>query len=354
MTTESKSRADQRLCGPTGPTFRVIQIHPTRLCNLRCLHCYSDSGPDQRGALPVDLLRRAVEDAAVEGYNVVGFSGGEPVLYSGLREVAANACALGLTTTVTSNGITLTPRRLEALTGVVSLLAISIDGVPESHDHMRASPTAFARMASRLADVRRSGIPFGFIFTLTRFNVHELDWVASFAYDEGAALLQIHPLEQVGRAADELRGDEPDGLESGVAMMEGVRLRERFGDRLRIQVDVASARVLRALPERVFADDRDELPSGPLGELPSPVVIEADATVVPLQYGFARAFALGNLFDLGLAELGARWKLEGIHAFRGICYDAFRSLEQAAHEGRVIDWYELVGAQASAAAPPAA
>ena len=28
---------------------RILQIHPTRRCNLRCLHCYSLSGPEEGG-----------------------------------------------------------------------------------------------------------------------------------------------------------------------------------------------------------------------------------------------------------------------------------------------------------------
>jgi MoaA/NifB/PqqE/SkfB family radical SAM enzyme len=51
---------------------------------------------------------------------------------------------------------------------------------------MRASPHAFAQMASRLKGLRSSGIPFGFIFTLTQQNVHELQWVADFAAEQGA------------------------------------------------------------------------------------------------------------------------------------------------------------------------
>jgi MoaA/NifB/PqqE/SkfB family radical SAM enzyme len=76
---------------------------------------------------------------------------------------------------------------------------------------MCADPRAFSTMAARLEGVRRSGIPFGFIFTLTQFNLHELEWVAGFALQQGARLLQIHPLEEAGRAAERLAGARPDG-----------------------------------------------------------------------------------------------------------------------------------------------
>jgi MoaA/NifB/PqqE/SkfB family radical SAM enzyme len=61
--------------GPTGPTYRVVQVHPTRHCNLHCLHCYSSSGPDQHESIPVDLLNGAMTDALNAGYNAMGSPG---------------------------------------------------------------------------------------------------------------------------------------------------------------------------------------------------------------------------------------------------------------------------------------
>jgi Fe-coproporphyrin III synthase len=46
---------------------RVLQVHPTRRCNLSCLHCYSYSGPTARDELPPPLLDKLVVDAASLG-----------------------------------------------------------------------------------------------------------------------------------------------------------------------------------------------------------------------------------------------------------------------------------------------
>src|SRR5438132_6587334 len=116
--------------GPTG-VARIVQIHPTRRCNLECLHCYSSSGPKERDELGADLLRQAITDAKAEGYTVASFSGGEPLLYKPLGELLLHAREYGLFTTVTTNGMLLDERHLGMLQGVLNLLAISLDGVPE-------------------------------------------------------------------------------------------------------------------------------------------------------------------------------------------------------------------------------
>lgn len=110
--------------GPTGHT-RVVQIHPTRRCNLRCLHCYSSSSPDERDKLEVTLLFNAVTDAAAEGYNWVSVSGGEPLMYPPLYELLRHTRACGLHTALTTNGMLLDGRRLDKLTGLIDLIAIS-------------------------------------------------------------------------------------------------------------------------------------------------------------------------------------------------------------------------------------
>src|SRR3954447_10697746 len=104
---------------------RFLQIHPTRRCNLSCLHCYSSSGPDQREELPLGMLRGALDDAAAAGYNVASMSGGEPTLYPGLASLLDHARGLGMRTTVTTNGMLLEGRRLDDLRGRVDVLAIS-------------------------------------------------------------------------------------------------------------------------------------------------------------------------------------------------------------------------------------
>jgi MoaA/NifB/PqqE/SkfB family radical SAM enzyme len=323
----------------------VIQLHPTRRCNLRCLHCYSDSGPDQRAELAPEILCGALDDAAAEGYGIASFSGGEPLLYGPLATVLDHAHACGLVTAVTSNGMLLTDRAIGRLAGRADLLAISLDGTPASHNRMRAHRRAFESMAKRLDAVRRSGIPFGFIFTLTQHNVDELDWVARFAREEGAGLLQVHPLEGVGRARTQLPGSEPDETESLFAHLEAVRLREESAEDLAIQVDIADVRHLVAEPERVFAG---EAPSeqGGLAQLISPLVVETDGTVTPLQYGFARRYSLGRLQDAPLCRMARSWRGRGLGEFRALCRDVHAELT-APGAPRFANWYEVVGRRAA-------
>lgn len=144
--------------GPAGQ-YPTLQVHPDRRCNLQCLHCYSDAGPAVSEQLEIDLLQTVVADAAAIGYRVMSVSGGEPLLYPELGKLLRAAHAAGLVTTVTTNGMLLDQRQLNVLGADCDLVAISLDGIPESHNFMRNSSRAFDDMCARLPGLRAPGSP---------------------------------------------------------------------------------------------------------------------------------------------------------------------------------------------------
>src|SRR4051812_13053507 len=76
--------------GCAGPD-RIIQLHPTLRCNLRCPHCYSESGPTADTDLDVDALCATLTDARALGFTVAAISGGEPTLWRELPVLLEHA-----------------------------------------------------------------------------------------------------------------------------------------------------------------------------------------------------------------------------------------------------------------------
>jgi len=331
--------------GPTGDVVNVIQIHPVRRCNLRCQHCYSSSGPEESGELPIAALEGFLEAAVREGFNAVGLSGGEPLMYRPLPRLLESARSLGFYTTVTTNGLLLSKRRLLELAPHLSLLAVSIDGVPESHDRMRGLPGAFERMRAKLDHVRAAGVPFGLIFTLTFANLHELAWVAEFAAAEGARLLQIHPLERTGRARD-YQLSPPDDLELAYAFIEVSRLQQKYRDRLTLQYDVADRALIEREPCRAFAIPSPESApdeSVPLASLVSPLVVQDDGSIVPIQHGFSPEYAIAHL-DRPFAAQAAHWKRERYQEFLRLSRRIWGQIRTAPSHLPFTNWYAAITA----------
>jgi Fe-coproporphyrin III synthase len=342
------------MASQTARPYRVIQIHPSLRCNLSCRHCYSSSGPDRTETLPQALVETLVVDAAAQAYDAISVSGGEPLLWAGLIDTLALAKACGLVTALTTNLIPLTRRRLDRLARVLDAIAISLDGMPQSHDRLRTKRGAFTGMARRLPALRAAGIPFGFIFTLSEANLHELPWVARFAIEQGASLLQTHPLEEVGRAAVALRGQRPGELTANAAYLAFMRLRDRVGHSIEVRLDLAHRQALRSEPWRGWSEAPADGEAIRLADLVSPLVVEADGAVVPLQHGFPRRHALGNLQEAPLRVLAARWRQMGGYArFRSECEATLRQVTADRDALPAFNWFEAVSAWLGEPAPSA-
>jgi Fe-coproporphyrin III synthase len=330
--------ADPDAClSPTG-IAPVLQLHPTRRCNIACAHCYTASGPTAREELPLELLLSCLADGAALGYRQLAVSGGEPLVYRQLHGLLRGARELGMLTTVTTNGMLLTPRRWEPLAGLVDVLAVSLDGRPGEHDAIRRCEGAFERTRANLEVVRATGTPFGFIFTLTRHNLDSLEFVVRLAADEGARSVQVHPLTLHGRAADTMRDSRPDDLELVVCLWEAIRLGAELG--VAVHVDALSAAQLLAYRDRL-------VPPRPVERVvdAAPIlVVAADGAVVPLTHEVDPSLRLGSLRRAPLSLLAERWLVGGgADRLAEACERAWDGLARDAPPAAVY-WYDAVAA----------
>jgi Fe-coproporphyrin III synthase len=334
----------------TGPDIRVLQVHPSRFCNLRCGHCYSSSGPDERSRLAVPLLEESIGHAARLGYNMLSVSGGEPLLYPGLRAICAEAHRQKMMVTLVTNGTVMGEANIGPLAGILDGVAISLDGAPERHNRMRGLPRAFQNMEKRLRHLRHESIPFGFVFTLTRDNLSELEWAADFAVEQGAAALQVHPIEEHGRALTDGRLQSLNEQEMATACLVVGCLRSIHEGKLIFQFDALHRDSLPVQPDEV-ASWKEGLDRGHrlLGELVSPLVIEDDGTVVPLRYGFPRSFAMGNLHQQNLAEMALRWAQRRSAAYCDLYRDMLRRVRRS--PDLFFNMYAMLADEAGARSP---
>jgi MoaA/NifB/PqqE/SkfB family radical SAM enzyme len=312
------------------------------------LHCYSDSSPRAADELTEATSIAVVHDAADLGYDVVSVSGGEPLMYGPLPALLAAARADGMRTQLVSNGLMITADRLDALRGSLDLIAISIDGPADDHDRMRARRGTFARLEQRLAVVRESGIPFSLLFTLTMYNAHQIEWAAELAREHGARGLQVHPLSATGRAAA-LVGEVPDEDEAAIALLETARLRKRLAP-LSVSIDVTTTAGLREAAEAMVDGFDPDRPAS-LSDLVSPLVVEPDGACVPLEYGFSRRFALGDVRRERLSDLAPTWLATTGRSFVDVTMSLADDLRDQ-RDGIVVSAYERFRQVATSAPVP--
>jgi radical SAM protein with 4Fe4S-binding SPASM domain len=160
-----------------GPRAKQIQIHLTNRCNLRCIHCYMDSGIRQVAERPTaDWLR--LLDALVERYpsSFVAVSGGEPLLSRSLFPLLERARDRGIKTAILTNGLRLDQATVRRLNPLLEVCAISFDGLSsETHDHIRGEGS-FSVTYRNLFNLAES--PFRKVLNITVLQSNKEELVA--------------------------------------------------------------------------------------------------------------------------------------------------------------------------------
>src|SRR6185369_6688675 len=129
-------------------------------CNLRCDYCCVRSSPSApRRELGLERVQRIAREAKQLGVREIFVTGGEPFLLDDIDEILI-ACANAAPTTVLTNGMLFTGRRVETLSALPRdriVLQISLDSAtPDLHDRHRG-PGTWARTQEGIQRARGLG-----------------------------------------------------------------------------------------------------------------------------------------------------------------------------------------------------
>jgi sulfatase maturation enzyme AslB (radical SAM superfamily) len=129
------------------PWLDFLWLEVTAKCNLRCVHCYTESGPQRRlhEHMSPEGWEDALDQAATLGCRAVQFIGGEPTMYPALPALIERARALGFDTVeVYTNGTMFKPRIKDAFLRHKVDLAFSVYAADaETHDRVTQQSGSF-------------------------------------------------------------------------------------------------------------------------------------------------------------------------------------------------------------------
>jgi Fe-coproporphyrin III synthase len=319
---------------------RIIHLHPTRLCNLTCLHCYSESSPQRKTALDANTVCDALGILRAEGYEVISLSGGEPLLYRPLRTVAEKARELGFGLRMITNGLLVTDRR-DPLLALMDGVAISFDGLETSHNAVRGRADAFQRACDALQRLAMQGRAVAAAISLTRDALPELPDLADHLVRLGARALQVRPVARAGRARAMMDTSFYNANDLARLYLVVLALQHELPAAVRVHCDLAPAHGLWLQRDAYtgLLGDCEALPHQhrPLSDLVNPLVVTDTGSLKPIAYDFDARFDIASLNDLSADRLGTykRCRLPALQALVG---GALASL-QGRHD--LVDWFDF-------------
>lgn len=198
-----------------GAVFRegnLVEILITQKCNLACLYCLAEAGPDMPHMHP-EVAFQAVDEAFKLRDDIplaIQLSGGEPFVNFKLFqtlvayiEAKQESTGRKILLATQSNGTLITDTIADFINEHNISIGISMDGPSHLDNHSRpmlGGGPSHARMMRGVRTLQRHGVKFGTILVLNRGNVAHPEEIVDFFVENGIRSVKINPISMIGDA----------------------------------------------------------------------------------------------------------------------------------------------------------
>ena len=179
----SNRYVEMGLSAPVNVTWEV-----TYACNLRCIHCLSDSGSKRNGELSTAECLKVIDYLAAMKVFQFNIGGGEPFMRPDFLDLMNYAHQKGMVTCISTNGTLIDQESARRLDNKLVYIQVSLDGATaESNDAIRG-PGSFDKALLALQHLRQRDIEVSINTVLTRRSYPELTHLVELAASFGAKL----------------------------------------------------------------------------------------------------------------------------------------------------------------------
>ncbi len=181
----------------------VVVWNVGQRCNLKCVHCYSQSKDiEYPGELNTKEAKAMLDGLAEFGAPVILFSGGEPLMREDLMGLITYAKNKGLRAVISTNGTLITEEKAEELKQFgLSYVGISLDGLRETNDKFRGIEGAFDDALQGIRNCLKLGIKVGLRFTINKRNAQDIPGIFELIEKEKIPRVCFYHLVYSGRGS---------------------------------------------------------------------------------------------------------------------------------------------------------
>ncbi len=185
--------------------YRPIRIvwELTNSCNAKCIHCGSRSGSKRENELTKEEALQICDDLKELGCEHVTIIGGEFFLQHYWEDVAKRLLENGIRVGPLTNGILLNDTNIQKLKNLgLKEVYVSIDGLGQTHDHIRGVPGLFDKIVTNIKKAQAAGFLVGVNTSVSAVNLDEIPELFKFLKELDIKLWQVQLVEDIGNAQD--------------------------------------------------------------------------------------------------------------------------------------------------------
>lgn len=182
--------------------FIVIQ-EVTRACELKCLHCRAEA-QYRRDPRELTFLegQKLIDEIYEMNQPMLVFSGGDPLMREDIYKLADYAVQKGLRVSMTPSATpNVTKKAIQKAKEVgLARWAFSVDGATaETHDRFRCTAGSFQLTMDAIQYLNELQIPVQINTTISKYNIHEVEEMATLVEQLGGVLWSVFFLVPTGR-----------------------------------------------------------------------------------------------------------------------------------------------------------
>lgn len=191
-----------------------ISIEILQRCPNRCIYCSSHSNPQANHIIPLEIIKRVIDDAKSLGCKTVCLSGGEPFLHPQIIEIVSYIAKQHLACYIYTSGIymeddvysSLPNNSIEAIRGMVNKIIFNVEADTSVLYNliMGTEVNGFDMMKKSISDCVSSGLVVEAHVVPMQVNFKHLKSIFEMCYQLGVSKVSFLRLVLQGRALDNL------------------------------------------------------------------------------------------------------------------------------------------------------
>ncbi len=204
-------------------------------CNMRCKHCGSICENPQNDELTTKEALKLCKELGELGFKHITLSGGEPTTRDDWHIIAKGLKDNGIIPTMITNGWLINEEIVDkAIKSGINTVAISIDGLEDTHDFMRKSGS-FQRSIKALKLMKDKGMYSAVVTTVNKQNIDQLEDMKNVFIENGVTTWQLQigmPMGSLKENCELVLGNDAIDkiIDFGYKSLDDNRIRIHFAD----------------------------------------------------------------------------------------------------------------------------
>ena len=132
-------------------------VEVTSQCNLRCVHCYNDSGVD-KGKISVEAYKELINQFDIDSKPFITISGGEPLMHPDILDFLSYTHDKGITPLMITNATLIDTKVASSLKKIGIDIQVSLNSIDEYEHDLICGEGNFKRTMKGLQNLIDVGI----------------------------------------------------------------------------------------------------------------------------------------------------------------------------------------------------